>query len=416
MSLANVLKRLADLGCVAKINGDEIDLDVGEAQVRIPIDDDWKKAIEAFYRARQYSFDTERRVLTSNRAVEYLVVRLDPGFYYRVHHDFSDSSENVVKLAQASKEFQLSYFESKSYEKSFERIRERIFRRSSRPPAAMRRNARRAHYRFDDLFFNFHTITYATKRKPRGKQIEDVAIGSVKACLFALAYRKDESWELSHEIKSKGLIYPRASHEVDDELEIPRAHYDDAAVTFYKVAKSSQFPSQVFLAYYHILELHFLRVADEALFNAVCAQLNNPDFRSTYENVTKLLVAIKQNDNTSNEKDMLLGVLRKYVAEEELIDFVVELEKSAGEKHFSKPKQKVFGERYSIGLDKGHALNGAAIVVKHIRNALVHSSDKYAREDCFLPLSETEDVVVRYLPIVRFMAERVIFATAKRDL
>ena len=43
----------------------------------------------------------------------------------------------------------------------------------------------------------------------------------------------------------------------------------------------------------------------------------------------------------------------------------------------SKPKQNIFGERYAIGLDKCHALTGAAIVVKHIRNALVHS---YCRE------------------------------------
>ena len=416
MTMNKLLKRFTELGCSVSLNGDEIDLDVGDAKVRIPIDDEWKKAIEGFYKARQYRFDPERRVLSSNRAVEYLVVRLDPGFYYRISHEFSDSVENVVRLTPASKEFHLSYFESKSYERSFERIKERIHRRSSRSVGAARRDTKRRIYRLADLFFNFHTVTYAAKRKPRGKNIEDVAIGPVKACLFALAYKKDESWELSHEIKSKGLIYPRASHEFDEALEIPRASYDDAAVTFYKVAKSSQFPSQVFLAYYHILELHFLRVADEALFNAVCAQLNNPDFRSTYENVTKLLAAIKRNDNTSNEKDMLLGVLRKYVAEEEFIEFVAQLETEAGEKHFTKPKQKIFGERYSIGVDKGHALNGAAVVIKHIRNALVHSSDKYAREDCFLPLSETEDVVVRYIPIVQFFAERVIFATAKRDL
>jgi hypothetical protein len=113
---------------------------------------------------------------------------------------------------------------------------------------------------------------------------------------------------------------------------------------------------------------------------------------------------------------MLLGVLRKYVSEEEFIDLINDLESKAGEKHFTKPKQPIFGERHPIGLDKGHALNGGASVIKHIRNALVHSSDKYAREDCFLPLSESDDVVVRYLPIVKFMAERVIFATAKRDI
>ena len=61
-------------------------------------------------------------------------------------------------------------------------------------------------------------------------------------------------------------------------------------------------------------------------------------------------------------------------------------------------------------------MSSAATIIKHIRNALVHSSDKYAREDCFIPLSEAEDHIVKYIPIVQFMAERVIFATAKRDL
>lgn len=415
MSLNNITKRLTELGCNAKANDDEIELYLGDTEVQIKIEKEWKEAIQLFYKARQYSFDENRRVLVSNRAVEYLVVRLDPGFYYRVNHKFTDATENSVILTKASKEFQLSYFESKNYEKSFERIKNRIERRGNmRIPGGRRRP--HIVLRFDDLFFNFHTVTYLSKKKPRGKKIEDVGITPVKACLFALAYRKEESWELSHEIKSKGLIYPRSNHDVDEDLEIPRASYDDAAVTFYKVAKSSQFPSQVFLAYYHILEFHFLRVADDSLFNAVCAQLNNPDFRSTYENVTKLLAAIKRNDNTSSEKDMLLGVLRKYVAEEEFIEFINELEKILDDKCFSKPKQTIFGQRYAILLEKGHALSGSALVIKHIRNALVHSSDKYSREDCFLPLSESEDIVLRYLPIVQFMAERVIFATAKRDL
>lgn len=415
MSLASIVKRFTELGCHASIDGDDVDIQFDEIEARISIDSEWNDSIHNFYRARQYTFDEEKRILLSNRAVEYQVVRLDPGFYYRISHKFTDSTENQVILGPASKEFHLSYFESKSYEKSFQRIKERIQRRAQMRASRAGRPSSKMSYKFEDLFFNFHTITYVSKRKPRNKNIEEISKSPVKACLFALAYKKEESWELSHEIKSKGLIYPRPAHESEEVLEIPRANYDDAAVTFYKVAKSSQFPSQVFLAYYHILEFHFLRVADESLFNAVCTQLNNPDFRSTYENVTKLLAAIKRNDNTSSEKEMLLGVLRKYVAEEEFIDFVQDLEKSAGEKHFSKPKQSIFGERYAIGLEKGHALNTGAIVIKHIRNALVHSSDKYTRDDCFIPLSESEDLVVRYIPIVRFMAERVIFATAKRD-
>jgi hypothetical protein len=64
-------------------------------------------------------------------------------------------------------------------------------------------------------------------------------------------------------------------------------------------------------------------------------------------------------------------------------------------------------------LEKGHALNNTARVIKRIRNALVHSSDKFNREECFLPLSEAEAVVMEYIPIVKLLAEKVIFATAK---
>lgn len=412
MSQSRIVKRLVDLGCEAKIDGDRIEVDVEEAKIYIPIEDEWDTAIKSFYKARQYKYNPDKGILTSNRAAEFLVVRLDPGFYYRVKHTFSDAKENTVVLSKASKEYQLSSFESEHYGRSFNRVKSRILSRFNRPTVSGRRRSNRIRFRLEDLFFMYHTVTYSAKRKPKGQNIEEVAIGPVKACLFSLAYKKDESWELSHEIKAKGLIYPKIDKGEDGDLVIPRAYYEDATVTFYKVAKSSQYPSQVFLAYYHILEYHYLRVADEALFNAVCAQLNDPEFRSTYENVTKLMAAIKRNDNTSSEKDMLLGVLRKYVAEEEFVDFVKNYEESCGDKVFTKSKQVIFGERLPFSLEKGHALNNAAGIIKHIRNALVHSSDKYSREDCFLPLSESEDLIVKYLPLVRYLAERVIFATA----
>lgn len=416
MAIVNVVKRLEGLGCHAEAKDGGIDVDVDDAKLHIPVDEEWGNDIIAHYKARQYHFDSDQRLLTSNRAAEFQVVRLDPGFYYRAEHKFSDTRGNTVTLRPASNFYKLAYFDSDRYEKSFPRIKARMLRRTEAPAGLRRRGSARLRYRFDDLFFNFHTITYEANRKPRGKGIRAVAIEPVKACLFALAYKENESWELSHAIKAKGLIYPSISEDIDGELEIPRATYDDEAVTFYKVAKSSQFPSQVFLAFYHVLELHFLRVADESLFNAVCAQLNNPDFRSTYKNVTKLLAAIKKNDTTSSEKELLHGVLRKYVSEDEFIDFIKSFEAKCGERIFTNTKEIVFGERYCINTEKGHALSSAANVVKHIRNALVHSSDKYSREDSFIPMSESEDIVVRYIAVVRFFAERVIFATARRDL
>lgn len=416
MSLSHIAKRLEDLGCRAEPREDGIDLDIDDAEIHIPVDDDWLKAINTYYKSRQYKYDPTQRVLTSNRGAEFQVVRLDPGYFYRVEHTFSDKKGNTVSLAPASRHFKLAYFGSDRYEKSFERVKARLLRRITPPNSLRRSRPRRLHRRFDDLFFSFHTATFMAPRKPRGKSVIDVAIEPIKSCLFALAHSENESWELTHAIKAKGLIYRGINGHSEGDQQIPHAAYDDAAVTFYKVAKSSQFPSQVFLAFYHVLELHFLRVADESLFNAVCAQLNNPDFRSTYSNVTKLLAAIKRNDNTSNEKDMLLGVLRKYVSEDEFISFIRDSEAQSKQRLFTNTKDIVFSERYCINIDKGHALNTAAIVIKHIRNALVHSSDKYSRQSSFVPMSESEDTVVRYIAVVQFFAERVIFATAKRDL
>lgn len=412
--MQRLVERLNQLGCSATVEEDgRIEIDTGSVKACTTPDADWVKAIQDFYKARQYAYDSERQVLASNRAAEFRVFRLDVGFYYRETQEFTDTRGNAVHLAAASKEYRLAYFESDRYAKAFARIRERIERRANRP--GIRRRSPPT-FRFEDLFINFHTVTYTAVRKPRGKKITDVAIKPVKSCLFALAYRKGESWELSNEVKAKGIRYLRVNDDLDTVMDIPRASYDAAAVTFYKVAKSSQFPSQIFLAYYHILELHFLKVADADLYNAVCAQLNNPDFESTYANVSKLLAVIKRHDSTSDEREMLRGVLRKYVVEEEFIEFVSDFESNAGEAIYTDQKTKVFGERFSIKLEKGHAISNAATIIKHIRNALVHSSDRYAREDCFLPLSESQDDVVKFIPIVQFMAERVIFATAESGL
>jgi hypothetical protein len=412
MGLNRIVERFKALGCDAEVAEGGVNLDIEGKEIFIEFDNNWLSAVDAFYRARQYHFDEERRALFSNRAAEYLIVRLDPGFFHRVQHEFKDGQGNRVSIAPASKEFLLSYFESERYSTSFQRIKDKIHRRYELR-ARRRVGAKRPRFGPDDFLYNFHTATYSVTRKPRDKTVDNVALERVKACLFALAYKKSESWELSHEIKAKGLIYSAASEDEDDELEIPSATYNNSTVTFYKVAKSSQFPSQVFLSYYHILEYHFLRVADEALYSAVCSQLNDPSFKASYENVNRLLATIKRNDSTVDEKQMLQGVLRRYISEEDFIAFVQALEKEIGEKLFTATKQNIFGESYSIKLEKGHALSSASAVLKHIRNALVHSSDRYAREDCFLPLSESEDLVVKYVPLVKYFAEQVIFATAR---
>lgn len=141
--------------------------------------------------------------------------------------------------------------------------------------------------------------------------------------------------------------------------------------------------------------------------------MNDPTFIPNYDNVSRLIATIKRNDNTDDEKKMLRDVLKKYVPEEDYIEFVKDLEERKGEKLVTGSKQRIFGEQFTIKLEKGHALANTASLLKHIRNALVHSSDRYSREDCYLPFSESEEIFVKYIPLVQFMAEKVIYATAK---
>jgi hypothetical protein len=238
-------------------------------------------------------------------------------------------------------------------------------------------------------------------------------IGKIKAkgCLFKLAYLKGECWELWENLKSRDSYVPMVEDRNED-FSIPTARFNDDMVSYYKIARSSQFPSHAFLGFYHILEYNFLRVSDEILHAKVKVQLNSPEFNTSYEKVSKLVSVIKRHDTAFDEAEMLKAVLLKYVPEDDLIQFVINLERDADDKIYSKPRRDIFGERLAIRLEQGHALSNTAKVLKHIRNALVHASDRYNREECILPFSEGESIVYTYIPIVQFLSERVLFATA----
>ena len=408
MSLAKFSEVLTNLGCSVEIDDRTLLIDIDDKKVFLEVDDVWIKSINHFYRAKQYSFNPDIRVLTSNNFVEFQIVRLDPNFIPRPEFEFTDDKGSLLTITRASNEFVLSHYSSTAYEYLFDYVKRRIEKRSERLKA--RKNGR-LRIRFDDLFFNPFTAKDTPKPKLSKEKIEVVGKEKIKACLFNLAYAKGECWELRDDIKAKHFQHLQPELE-EEPLKIPNVKYDDDLVSFYKVAKSSQFPGQSYLSFYHVLEYNFLRVADEILFNSVKTQLNKPNYKATYSNVNKLLSVIKKHDKHQDETEMLKAVLAKYVQEDELIEFIKKLEAELDEKIFSNNKAIVFGEKMSIKLESGHAISNTAKVIKHIRNSLVHSSDRYSREDCFMPFSESESIVSQYIPIIKFLSESVLFSTA----
>ena len=408
MSLTKFAEVIENLDCNVEIDGDDLLIDIDDNQISVSVDEAWLKSINHFYRAKQYTFDIDAKMLVSNNFVEFQIVRLDPNFIPRPEFEFTDGSGSIVKICKASNEYVLSFFNSTAYSEVFELIKQRIQRRCDSRRA---RTADRFRMEIGGFLVIPYTATYTPKPKLLKEKLPDIGKEKIKACLFNLAYSKDECWELKDEIKSKHFRYKRQEQK-NEALIIPSAKYDDDLVSFYKVARSSQFPGQAYLSFYHVLEYNFLRVADEILFSSVKAQLNKPNYKATYENVNKLLSVINKHDKHQDETEMLKAVLFKYVQEDELIEFIKELENEANEKIFSNPKNIIFGENMSIKLEIGHALSNTAKVVKHIRNSLVHSSDKYSREDCFMPFSESESIVSKYIPIVQFLAESTLFSSA----
>ena len=192
---------------------------------------------------------------------------------------------------------------------------------------------------------------------------------------------------------------------------IPRAHYEQDVVSFYMVAKASPFPSQSFLAYYHVLEFYFLKVAEIKLHDRLASLVNSPSLRTDAKTLDRLISLVRSQDSRNDETEMLRSVLDRYVLEQDVIDFIADFETKVDDKIYSK-RRRVFGEEVQISPIKDHALANAAKVLKHIRNAIVHSSDRYKREDCHIPLSATEGVIEEFIPLVRFFAEKIICGSA----
>jgi len=410
MSIKKFTEDFERFGFKTNIDNKKIELDYKDLQFYIEIDENWEKAINKVYRAKQYTIDIESKFQVSNSSIEFQIFKLTPSFIYKPLFEFSSDKSDKVVLSEMSLEYQINLFRSDEFdiERAISRVRRRI---EGRPERAIKRNPR-LRFRTESFFVNFKTITFQTKRKLTRENLIKEGREKCKSCLFALAVNENDCWELRETVKGKGFYIP-LSEETDDDLKIPSAIFEDDLVGFYKIAKSSLFPSQAFLSYYHVLEYNFLRVSDEELFNRTKSIINSPNFNSNYDNVNKLLAVLKKHERNLDETSMLKRVITKFIDEEELINFIRELEAKLTDKVYSKPKDEVFGERIPLKLEEGHTIGNTAKVIKHIRNSLVHSSDKYTREECVVPFSESESIVTRYIPIVKFLAEKVIYANGK---
>ncbi len=400
MSLtAHLHARLNALGLPCTIADEEVHVTRDPRPVKIKLDDEWRDAFQQYKRARSLAFDVDTRTLQHNNSVEVLVTRLAPASVLAPdQYTLADRAGNTVSVGGASHAFGFAFFDSPEYENFFNlRVKKRLLETE----IFIRR--------LPQVVWMPTTAVYTHKGRKTPTDLKERALSAIRASLFKIAVEQHDCLSLwkPRKRRLKHLYLP----DTGQDHSIPRAAYDENVISYYKVAKASPFPSQSFLAYYHVLEYYFLRVSELLLHDRLTAMLNDPGFRASRESLDKVISAVRGQDSRSDETEMLRNVLERFVQEVELIDFIQKFEELVGDKIYSK-RRLVFGEQLQISPLKDHALANSAKLLKHIRNAIVHSSDRYRREDCHIPLTESEDVIEEFIPLVRFFAERVVFGTA----
>lgn len=395
MPLTRIKERLEAIDCEVVVTSNSkltVSYDSNEKEIEVPAE--WLSEIKSFNRSNQFDFEASKRKLVGPKSIEIGITRLSQEFFGRPNHEFNSASNRKVKISTASKRFALHFFHSDEYKDFFEAILVRKFKGDR-------------DIEFKSLFWFPPTIEFSIPRKTDRSKLIAEGIPALEGCLFKLAVERGECWDFSK--KRKRRLFTFYEEQEGEELNIPTATYDENMLKYFKVAVSSQFPSQSFLSFYHVLEYNFLAVSDESLEGKLKSHINSTSFHGDTENLNKIISIVKKHSDNSDETEMLIRVLRKFIDEDELIEFINEIEEKAEEKLYTK-NHEVFGERFVIQTKKDHAIGNVAKLLKHVRNALVHSSDRYSREDCHIPLTDSESIVENYIPLVRFLAEKVIYA------
>jgi hypothetical protein len=152
-------------------------------------------------------------------------------------------------------------------------------------------------------------------------------------------------------------------------------------------------------------------VSDEQLYNKLSRRINDPKFSTSSSNLDRIIQDTLTHKRETDETEMLKLVLNKFVDEGELIAFIKEYETWLDENLYTK-KRSMFGENIEVKADSGHVVGNVAKRVKIIRNALVHSSDRYERNQRYIPTTSAENMIRQEVPLMKYLAEKVIIASA----
>lgn len=284
MAFLEVLhEKLLRLGVDAELAEDRIVVKRGEGKESVGIHRD--HAIEEAYKAlkgyRSCTFDHDSRILQYNNTVEVNVLRLTPYGLGKEPIVLTDALGSKVSVGVSSSSYQLAVVDSPLADIVLKAV-----------PAWLEKT-KMMRLEIRDLLPTIFSASYSKSGRAKPPNLVDIAIDAIRSSLFKISVERAECFEVW--LPRSRLKFDKGDGQPAN-LTIPRSTYNKDVVSFYKVAKSSPYPSQSFLAYYHCLEYYFLRVAEMKLHDHLAALLNQTSFTTDAHSLDKIISLIRGQD------------------------------------------------------------------------------------------------------------------------
>lgn len=245
----------------------------------------------------------------------------------------------------------------------------------------------------------------------------DISSKMIEACLLKFTYEFNYIFSLASlwSFESSGRIPPYKYPTVSFDPFSPNfCDIDPEIIRVYQRGKIAKDPFVKFISFYQVLEYYFILAAERRFHEGIDEKLNQGSFSATPKCIGDI---IRTTRDPLMEKDLdlfkkfLRGLSEKSLIQESLIiGFITNYETSLGTKIYSQ-NCRIFGEDVSgISLRPSDVLSSTASRIIQIRNALVHSSDKYERKGRYIPKSEHNEALELELPLIDTLATLVITA------
>lgn len=204
-----------------------------------------------------------------------------------------------------------------------------------------------------------------------------------------------------------------------DEIDAPKRTYISDLIHHYQLAIASENPALEYLSYYHVIEHFFEKIYREAQIDDIREFITRPEFSYKRDNdIKRLITRITSNQKVDgdqiryDELESLKLTLNRYIAPVDLVSKLNEYDDSLVEFYRNEKVSFSNGDKVNLTIE-GDDQQILTLLSKRIyktRNSLVHS--KEGEKGKFIPFRH-DKVLVREIPLMRFIAEIIIVNSSK---